>query len=60
MLLGAVLREQAGVPLYQKVEDLRQSAIRHREAQAAGRLKEAIKAINRSSLLVYSCIARAL
>src|ERR1700761_2650708 len=41
MLLGEVLREQAGVPLYDKVEELRQSAIRRREAQSAGRDKEA-------------------
>jgi phosphoenolpyruvate carboxylase len=41
MLLGEVLREQAGVPLYEKVEELRQSAIRRREAQSAGRDKEA-------------------
>ena len=40
-LLGRVLREQAGDALYQKVEELRQSAIRRREAQARGRLREA-------------------
>jgi phosphoenolpyruvate carboxylase len=33
MLLGEVLREQAGEPLYQQVEKLRHSAIRRREAQ---------------------------
>ncbi len=35
-LLGDVLREQAGDDLYGKVEELRQSAIRRREALAAG------------------------
>ncbi len=33
MLLGEVLREQAGEPLYEQVEKLRQAAIRRREAQ---------------------------
>src|SRR5215471_10749451 len=41
MLLGEVLREQAGEALYGKVEELRQSAIRRREEQAEGHLKEA-------------------
>ena len=41
MLLGEVLREQAGEEIFSKVEDLRQSAIRRREAQANGNLKEA-------------------
>jgi phosphoenolpyruvate carboxylase len=41
MLLGEVLREQAGDALFEKVEDLRQSAIRRREAQAKGSVKEA-------------------
>ena len=41
MLLGEVLREQAGEPLFEKVEDLRLSAIRRREAQAENNLKEA-------------------
>ena len=41
MLLGEVLREQAGDAIYEKVEELRQSAIRRREAQATGHLKEA-------------------
>jgi phosphoenolpyruvate carboxylase len=34
-LLGDVLREQSGDDLYAKVEELRQNAIRRREAQAA-------------------------
>ncbi|MGA8109077.1 MAG: phosphoenolpyruvate carboxylase, partial [Acidobacteriaceae bacterium] len=41
LLLGRVLREQAGEPLYARVEELRQSAIRRREAQAQGELREA-------------------
>jgi phosphoenolpyruvate carboxylase len=40
-LLGRVLREQAGEALYQKVEELRQPAIRRREAQSKGRIREA-------------------
>jgi phosphoenolpyruvate carboxylase len=41
LLLGRVLREQAGEALYARVEELRQSAIRRREAQARGKLREA-------------------
>jgi phosphoenolpyruvate carboxylase len=41
MLLGEVLREQAGHALFEKVEELRLSAIRRREAMAEGSLKEA-------------------
>jgi phosphoenolpyruvate carboxylase len=40
-LLGDVLREQAGDELFEKVESLRLSAIRRREAQAQGELHEA-------------------
>jgi phosphoenolpyruvate carboxylase len=40
-LLGDVLREQAGDDLYTKVEELRQSAIRSREAQNKGCIGEA-------------------
>ncbi|MGC2638576.1 MAG: phosphoenolpyruvate carboxylase [Acidobacteriaceae bacterium] len=40
-LLGRVLREQAGDALYGQVEELRQSAIRRREAQGSGRAREA-------------------
>jgi len=35
MLLGEVLREQAGVPIFEAVEELRQTAIAHREVDAA-------------------------
>jgi len=41
MLLGEVLREQAGNELFEKVEELRLSAIRRREALAEGSLDEA-------------------
>ncbi len=41
MLLGEVLREQAGDALFEKVEELRLSAIRRREALAEGSIKEA-------------------
>ena len=34
-LLGEVLREQAGLPIFEAVEELRQTAIAHREADAA-------------------------
>ena len=34
VLLGEVLREQAGLPLYEAVEDLRRTAIARREADA--------------------------
>jgi phosphoenolpyruvate carboxylase len=40
-LLGEVLREQAGEDLFRQVEELRQSAIRRREAQSAGAVDEA-------------------
>ncbi|HZU10108.1 MAG TPA: phosphoenolpyruvate carboxylase [Pseudacidobacterium sp.] len=48
MLLGEVLREQAGEELYEKVEELRTTAIRRREAQAAGNASEAEKLMQRS------------
>ncbi len=41
LLLGRVLREQAGEKLYEKVEELRQSAIRRRELQSKGKIREA-------------------
>src|SRR5690348_3946872 len=41
LLLGRVLREQAGDALFERVEQLRQSAIRRREAQTQGRTREA-------------------
>jgi phosphoenolpyruvate carboxylase len=50
MLLGEVLREQAGDELFNKVEELRLSAIRRREAQAEGSLKEAEDLMQRAVL----------
>ncbi|RRA48065.1 phosphoenolpyruvate carboxylase [Acidipila sp. EB88] len=41
MLLGEVLREQAGPELFEQVEELRRSAIRRREEQVAGELHAA-------------------
>ena len=41
LLLGRVLREQAGEALYAQVEELRQSAIRRRELQGKGQVREA-------------------
>src|ERR1017187_5306221 len=35
MLLGEVLREQAGLPVFEAVEELRQTAIARREAEEA-------------------------
>src|SRR5579875_1607636 len=52
MLLGEVLREQAGKALYEKVEELRQAAIRRREAQAKGELNEADKLLRTAVLQV--------
>ncbi len=47
-LLGEVIREQAGEDLYLKVEDLRQSAIRRREAQHDGAIAEAEKLMHKA------------
>jgi len=41
MLLGEVLREQAGDAFFQRVEDLRLNAIRRRETQAEGQQQQA-------------------
>ena len=43
-LLGEVLREQAGLPLYEAVEDLRRTAIARREADATTRSSTAAAA----------------
>ena len=55
MLLGEVLREQAGDALFEKVEELRQAAIRRREAQAEGSLKEAEKLLQLAVLTSTRC-----
>jgi len=41
LLLGRVLREQAGTALYERVEELRQSAIRRRELQSKSESRDA-------------------
>jgi phosphoenolpyruvate carboxylase len=46
-LLGQVIREQAGVPLYETVESLRQLAIAHREQQDGGHADAAIEEADR-------------
>ena len=43
MLLGEVLREQAGESLFAEVETLRQDTIRRRDAEARGRNEEAAR-----------------
>ncbi len=50
MLLGEVLREQAGDTLYEKVEELRQSAIRRRDEQVAGSSQEAEERLQQTVL----------
>jgi len=54
LLLGRVLREQAGDKLYQKVEDLRQPAIRRRELQSKGQIREAEDLMQLAVLAVNS------
>jgi phosphoenolpyruvate carboxylase len=49
-LLGDVLREQAGDDLYAKVEELRQSAIRRRQAQTDGAIDDAENLIQKAVL----------
>ena len=50
MLLGEVLREQAGERLFAQVEELRQNAIKRREAQAAGELHVADERMQKTVL----------
>ncbi len=52
MLLGEVLREQAGEPLFAKVEELRQNAIKRREAQAAAELHAADEGMQKAVLAI--------
>src|SRR5579862_8296697 len=52
MLLGEVLREQAGDALFEKVEELRLSAIRRREAHVEGSLKEAEDLLQKAVLSI--------
>ncbi len=55
MLLGEVLREQAGEPLFARVEDLRQNAIRRREEQAWGELLAADDRLQKAVLVISRC-----
>ena len=48
MLLGEVLREQAGEALYEKVEELRQSTIRRRDEHAEGKIQQAEDRLQRT------------
>ncbi len=50
MLLGEVLREQAGDRLFEQVETLRQNAIRRREEQAGGALHAADQHLQKTVL----------
>lgn len=52
MLLGEVLREQAGDALFAQVEELRQNAIRRREEQAEGNLAGADKRMQKAVLSI--------
>ena len=53
-LLGRVLREQAGTALYEKVEELRQSAIRRRELQSRGETRDAENLMQLAVLAISS------
>ncbi len=59
MLLGEVLREQAGKPLYAAVEELRRIAIARREADAAGNSPRAAAAMEKALAQVESLDLRA-
>ena len=52
MLLGEVLREQAGEALFARVEELRQNAIRRREEQANGELHAADERLQKAVLAI--------
>ena len=54
MLLGEVLREQAGDELFEQVEALRQGTIRRRDAEARGKSKEAAASGEAALKLVQS------
>ncbi|HUB18651.1 MAG TPA: phosphoenolpyruvate carboxylase [Acidobacteriaceae bacterium] len=54
LLLGRVLREQAGTPLYERVEELRQSAIRRRELQSKGEIRDAENLMQLAVLAISS------
>jgi len=54
MLLGEVLREQAGAELFAHVEALRQGTIRRRDAEAKGQSEEAARQAASALELVHS------
>jgi len=54
MLLGEVLREQAGVELFSEVESLRQGTIGRRDAEASGHREEADHNADDALKLVHS------
>jgi Phosphoenolpyruvate carboxylase len=54
MLLGEVLREQAGDELFSEVESLRQGTIRRRDAEARGEQEEAARNADASLAFVHS------
>jgi phosphoenolpyruvate carboxylase len=54
MLLGEVLREQAGEDLFARVEALRQGTIRRRDAEARGHAEEAARHAAAALELVHS------
>jgi phosphoenolpyruvate carboxylase len=54
MLLGEVLREQAGDDLFSHVESLRQGTIRRRDAEAHGRTEDAARHAAAALELVHS------
>ncbi len=54
MLLGEVLREQAGVDLFEHVEELRQGTIRRRDEEAHGQHEEAGRHAAAALELVHS------
>ena len=54
MLLGEVLREQAGEELFAHVEALRQGTIRRRDAEARGQAEEAARQAAGALELVHS------
>src|SRR5580658_8273634 len=53
-LLGEVLREQAGIELFEQVEALRQGTIRRRDADLRGREEEASRHAGAAMQLVHS------
>jgi phosphoenolpyruvate carboxylase len=54
MLLGEVLREQAGEELFSEVESLRQGTIRRRDAEASGNNEEASRNADNALAFVHS------